>query len=188
MRCTQATSSPALAATQPSLTPGNPGAGVASETAAGASDKGFFTKLLDALPSAFPKVDEDPFGETTRVPHWSAGSTALCTPWLWFFAAAGSEQEHADLHLVLSARRLPHCGTVVCVRLLSHCVSVLTSHVGAALCCAVLCRCRPCPGQDGRRHPKAHRHPHRAGGRRPRSVPQPLRGTREGGCMLCSVP
>lgn len=56
-----ATSSPAFAA-QPAVAPMDPVATIASETAAGSGDKGFFTKLLDSIPSAFPKVNEDPFG------------------------------------------------------------------------------------------------------------------------------
>lgn len=34
-----------------------------SERAKGPNDNGPFTKLLDSLPSVFPKVKEDPFGE-----------------------------------------------------------------------------------------------------------------------------
>lgn len=40
---------------------------IASQTAAGPGDKGFFTKLLDSFPSPFPKVNEDPFGAYGRI-------------------------------------------------------------------------------------------------------------------------
>jgi hypothetical protein len=45
----------------------DPVATIASQTAAGSGDKGFFTKLLDSIPSAFPKVNEDPFGECAKL-------------------------------------------------------------------------------------------------------------------------
>lgn len=60
----QAASTPALAAPGPLL---DPVATVAvEESAAGPTDSGPFTKLLDAIPNIFSplkKIDEDPFGE-----------------------------------------------------------------------------------------------------------------------------
>jgi hypothetical protein len=47
-----------------------------SERAKGPNDSGPFTKLLDSLPSVFPKVKEDPFGECTK-----AGAQAQLTQW-----------------------------------------------------------------------------------------------------------
>lgn len=46
----------------------DPVAVIAAETAAGPGDKGLFTKLLDSIPSIYPKVNEDPFGASAS-PH-----------------------------------------------------------------------------------------------------------------------
>lgn len=57
-----ASSSPAFAA-PPAVTPMDPVATIAGQPdGSGKSKKGFFTKLLDSIPSAYPKVNEDPFG------------------------------------------------------------------------------------------------------------------------------
>jgi hypothetical protein len=57
----QSSSSPAMAAME--VLPSGKVVAAPSERAKGPNDNGPFTKLLDSIPSLFPKVKKDPFGE-----------------------------------------------------------------------------------------------------------------------------
>lgn len=73
-------SSPVFAVPDQPVDPANNITTIASSgSEAGRADKGLFTKLLDSIPSPFPKVNEDPFG-ADRAQERTVGDTKKPIP------------------------------------------------------------------------------------------------------------